>query len=106
MRSTATFGFNVANAWDSSSDDRTQSVGAGLNATLIPNRLTLNLGYNYSRAKGKILITNPNTIEAKFRAGAQAFPFPDTKSELHNITAILNYKLNNNITIGAGYTFE
>lgn len=103
---TGSTNFNIANAWDSSSDDRTQSVGAGLNATLIPSRLTLNLGYNYSLAKGKILTTNPNTIEANFRAGAQAFPFPDTKSQLHNIRAVLNYVLNKNITIGTRYTFE
>lgn len=103
---TGSSSFNSANAWDSSSDDRTQSVGAGMMATLIPDRLTLNLGYNFSRAKGKIITGNPNTIEADFRAGAQAFPFPDTKSELHNITAVLNYKLNTHITIGARYAFE
>lgn len=103
---TGSLNFTAANAWDSSVDDRTQSVGAGLNAALIPNRLTLNLGYNYSRAKGKILTTNPNTIEADFRTGAQAFPFPDTRSQLHNIAAILSYKLNQYVTIGARYAFE
>ncbi len=103
---TGSSNFNVANAWDSSSDDRTQSLGVGLNTTLIPNRLTLNLGYNYSLAKGKILTTNPNTIEANFRSGAQAFPFPDTKSELHNLKAVLTYALNKNISVGARYTFE
>jgi len=103
---TGTTNFNSANEWDSSSDDRTQSLGAGLNATLIPNRLTLNLGYNYSLAKGKILTSNPNTIQAAFSASSQAFPFPDTKSQLHSLKAILNYAVNKNISIGTRYTFE
>lgn len=98
--------FNPANAWDSSVDDRTQSVGAGLNAVLIPNRLTLNLGYNFTRAIGKILTANPNPIEADFRTGAQAFPFPDTRSQLHSISTILSYKFNQHVTIGGRYAFE
>ncbi|NJD67594.1 MAG: hypothetical protein C3F12_08060 [Candidatus Methylomirabilota bacterium] len=103
---TGSLDFNPANAWDSSVDDRTQSVGAGLNAALIPNRLTLNLGYHFTRSIGKILTTNPNPIEADFRSGAQAFPFPDTRSQLHNIMAMLTYKLNQYVTIGARYAFE
>lgn len=103
---TGSSNFNVANAWDSSSDDRTQSIGAGLATALIPDRLTLNLRYHFSRAKGRILTSNPNTIETNFQAGAQAFPFPDTRSELHNITAMLSYTLNKYITIGARYVFE
>lgn len=98
--------FNVANQWDSSSDDRTQSVGAGFNAILMPDRLFLNVGYNYSLAKGKILTSNPNTIQSSAQLSAQAFPFPDTKSELHSIKAILNYVFNKNVSIGARYTFE
>ena len=98
--------YNVANQWDSSSDDRTQSVGAGFNATLIPDRLFLNLGYNHSLADGKILTSNPNTIQASSQLSAQAVPFPDTKSELHSIKAVLNYAFNKNISIGTRYTFE
>jgi hypothetical protein len=37
---------------------------------------------------------------------AQAVPFPDTKSELHSIKAVLNYAFNKNISIGTRYTFE
>lgn len=103
---TGSLDFGPANTWNSSVDDRTQSIGAGLTATLIPDHLTLNLGYNYSRAIGKILTTNPGSIESDFRAGAQAFPFPDTRSELHNIAAVLSYKFNRYATIGARYTFE
>lgn len=98
--------YNVANQWDSSSDDRTQSVGAGLNATLMPDRLFLTLGYNYSLADGKILTSNPNTIQSSAQLSAQAVPFPDTKSELHSIKAVLNYAFNKNISIGTRYTFE
>lgn len=98
--------FSPANTWDSSVDDRTQSVGAGLKAALIPNRLTFNVGYNFTRSIGKILTSNPNPIEADFRSGAQAVPFPDTKSQLHHITAMLTYKLNQHVTLGTRYVFE
>jgi hypothetical protein len=86
----------------------------GATVQLVPARLTLNAGYNFSYSKADYDTYNPNAalaIANGFTAGAKlanavAQPWPTVVNRLHEVKANLAYKWFANLTVGISYLFE
>lgn len=81
--------------WSVNNDDRTDTVGAGLNLQFLRGKLTINPDYTYSKS---------NTAIAVHYTGATALP--DLKTERHTVNISTKYKVTENVTLGAAYLFE
>lgn len=106
--------FNPANYWNTNIEETTDTVGVGATVQLVPARLTLNAGYNFSYSKADYDTYNPNAalaIANGFTAGAKlanavAQPWPTVVNRLHEVKANLAYKWFANLTVGISYLFE
>lgn len=106
--------FNPANYWNADVEETTDTVGVGAAVQLVPARLTLNAGYNFSYGKADFDTSNPNAalaIANGFASGAKlanavAQPWPAVVNRLHEVKANLAYKWFANLTVGISYLFE
>lgn len=93
------------NDFNSNLNDETQSYGAGFDAILIPDRLSLRVSLDISDADGAINTTNPIFLAGTTTSGALAHPFPDTEVTTRNFVVALNYDWSKNLTTSLRYTY-
>jgi MtrB/PioB family decaheme-associated outer membrane protein len=105
--------FNPVNYWNTDMKETTDTVGVSVKLQIVPNRLTLDTGYNLSYSKADFDTSNPNAAlsVANFGTAAKlsnavAQPWPTVVNRLHEIRANLAYKWFANLTVGATYLFE
>jgi len=95
--------------WVSKNIDVVDTFGIGLDATLLPKRLNLRLGYSLSIAEEDVDTFNPVTPTSGTPAQdatATAGKFPSRLSWFHQLTASLWYHLTRNLSAKLGYTYE
>jgi len=110
--------FNDFN-WRSKNSDTIDTVGAGADIAIIPNRLALRLSYTFSDADTRINSFNPVTPTSGQPVGpggspappaqrttATAFDFPLVNTTLNTLLASLRYKLTKNWSVKAEYRWE
>lgn len=91
-----------ANEWAVNNDDKTDTVGVGLNLQFLRGRLTINPDYTYSKSNTAI-----GASGGSFFSGATAIlPLPDLNTERHTVNISTKYKVTENVTLGAAYLFE
>ena len=93
------------NDFDTYIKDDTDSYGGSLDATLIPERLSLELSLDISDADGRIDTTNPNFTPGITTTGSTANPFPDTHVETKQFIVALNYDWSASVTTGLRYVY-
>lgn len=94
------------NDFNTALDDTTDTVGMNVLVKLIPDTLTLSLGADYSKAKGKIDTTNPDYLAGTTTSGATAYAWPELKTEITELKADLNYQLTPQILTGLHYLYK
>ncbi|MBI3076712.1 MAG: MtrB/PioB family decaheme-associated outer membrane protein [Deltaproteobacteria bacterium] len=96
-------GDTAANDWASDMTDIVDTVGAGVDVGVIPERLDLTLAYSIAVATGQVRARPLGTPTV---SGFTAENYPDTKNRLHQLKAALKYHLGENLTAKLSYTFE
>jgi MtrB/PioB family decaheme-associated outer membrane protein len=91
--------FNPANYWSSRDKDTTNTVGAGIDFDVIPDRLSVGFEYLFAKSKGRI-----KTI--KDVGGSVSPLFPDNETELHDVSVRGNLQITRNLSMRLGYLFE
>ncbi len=89
--------------------DTIDTVGAGIDAALIPKKLDLRLAWNFSTATNKMRAFNPVTPSggsAAQNASATALDFPKIIDRLHQLEASLKYHVTPASYIRFRYIFE
>jgi hypothetical protein len=79
------------------------TVGAGLQATLIADRLDLEIDYSFSTATGNI---GTRPLGTPTVANFSAVDYPDTENSLNALNVTLNYHVTERLTTRFRYTFE
>lgn len=105
------FGFNdnyaPVNFWNSDIDETTDTVGVGATAQLIPAKLTVDAGYNFSFGDMDIDNFNPNPVtQPQTLENAIAQNWPRIQSRLHEARIDLGYQFSGNFKAGVRYLFE
>lgn len=95
-----------ANDFDTDLDDTTDTVGLAVFVKLIPDKLIVTLGADYSEAKGTIVTTNPDDLAGVTVSGAQAHAWPELKARTTELKANLMYHLTRNLTCGLHYLYK
>ncbi|MFA5700282.1 MAG: MtrB/PioB family outer membrane beta-barrel protein [Desulfuromonas sp.] len=100
--------------WTAITDDRTNTVGAGLSYQMIPGKLNFLVDYSFSFGKvdidysglGSVATGNPgSTLPAD--TDQYAFRNPSTiKHKQYNLNASMEYKLTKNLVFGLHYMFD
>lgn len=93
------------NDWNTDIDDVIDTVGAGFELAIIPDRLTLAFDSNYSNGESEIVTTNPNYLAGVTTSGATAQSWPVVETEMTELKADLNYNLTTNWIIGLHYLY-
>lgn len=90
------------NDWDSDLEDAVNTFSIGLNGTPIPGKLDAVVDYSYSAAEGRTQTRTPGTPDLV----TTAQDYPDTDSKLHQLGAVLQYRLSARVTPLLGYRYE
>jgi len=90
--------FDSANNWSSRDKDTTNTVGAGVDYDVLPDRLSIGVQYLFAKTTGKV-----DTFTA---AGPIVPPFPDNETTLHNVSVQGILQITRNLSMRAGYLFE
>ena len=98
--------FAPENYWSSRIKETVNSVGAGATVQLLPEVLSLDVGYNLSFSDVEVDTSNPNPIAATTLANARAVSWPTIQSRLHEILAELVYRFTPRMRAGARYLFR
>jgi len=93
------------NDFDTYLKDDTDSYGGGLDAILIPERLSLQINADISDADGRIDTTNPNFTPGITTTGSTARALPDTHVKTKNFIVALNYNWSPKLTTGLRYSY-
>lgn len=95
--------------WVSKNVDVVDTFGVGLDATLLPKRLDLRVGYSLSVAEEDVDTFNPVTPTSGTPAqdeAATAGRFPSRLSWLHQLSASIRCHLTKHLSTKLGYRFE
>lgn len=104
---TAALDFTIEeNDFNTKLDDTTDTVGMNVVVKLIPDTLTMSLGADYSKAKGKIDTTNPDFLAGTTTSGATAYAWPELKTETTELKANLNYQMTPQLLAGLHYLYR
>jgi opacity protein-like surface antigen len=91
--------FDPDNHWSSKDKDTTNTVGAGVDFDVLPERLSVGVQYLFARSKGKV-----DTVEA---SGGPVSPrFPNNETTLHNVSVQGDLQITRNLSMRVGYLFE
>lgn len=94
------------NDFNTDVDDTTDTVGMNVVVKLIPDTLSMTLGADYSKAKGKINTTNPDYLAGTTTSSATAYAWPELKTEITELKANLNYQVTPQIVGGLHYLYK
>lgn len=94
--------YDTTRDWTSVNKDSIDTLGVGLNLSLLKGKLTINPDYTYARSKTAIDLAG-----GSFFTGANAIELlPDLRTERHTANVSARYKMTDNWTVGAGYLYE
>jgi MtrB/PioB family decaheme-associated outer membrane protein len=93
--------------WRANTEDKVNTIGAGIQASLIPDKLNFDSSYSYSRARAKISLYSPPGGTGKHTKNDPALDFPEPdNTDLHILQCRFNYLLRKNVNVTLGYWFE
>jgi MtrB/PioB family decaheme-associated outer membrane protein len=96
---TSATSFDPDDNWSSKDEDTTDTVGAGFDFDLIPDRLSVGFEYLFARSVGK--------VDTSTTAGGPISPpFPDNETSLHDISVQAKLQITRNLSMRVGYLFE
>jgi MtrB/PioB family decaheme-associated outer membrane protein len=104
-------GPGTANDFVTAISDITNTVGGTVSIGLIPEKLTLDVGADYSYAKTKFNNSNPNFVSGapspeNTTSSATAYDWEDVKSKTTQVRAELNYHWTERLSTGFRYLYE
>jgi MtrB/PioB family decaheme-associated outer membrane protein len=94
------------NRWNREDRNVNDSFGIGVTTYLAKNKLFFDVNYALSLSNDRITTVNPSAVVATAALNATAFPFPDVKSNYHELNVDTNYQLKDNLALGFRYIFE
>lgn len=104
---------NPFNYWDTEITENVDTVGFEATVRPIPEKLTVQMGYDYSESRMRFDNTNPNAAEASAAgfdgaklANAAAQVWPVVVNKTHEVRAAASYELMENLTVGLNYLFS
>ena len=92
--------------WVSQTDDRYDTVRAGFNVVIIPQRLEGGANYNFSIGRTTMNAFNPQTPVGAGAAAAVAANFPEIETTLNQVNAFLRYWITKNFSAKVMYSWE
>lgn len=93
------------NDFDTYLEDETDSYGAGFDAILIPERLSLRVSLDISDSVGKINTTNPNYLATATTSGAVGYTWPDTEVTTKDFIVELKYDWSESLMTSLRYSY-
>ena len=103
-QSGATINFNPTSDWTSTADDKVDSIGAGANFTLVPEKWFLDLFYRYQKVNGDNAITAGVALRPPTNPAQSIAEYDDTK--INFVSTQVRYKLARDWTFGLGAFWE
>lgn len=94
------------NRWNREDRNRNHSFGLGVTTYLAKDRLFFDASYALSLSNDRITTVNPSAFVASAFLNATAFPWPDVKSNYHELNVDTNYQVSDNVALGFRYIFE
>ena len=94
------------NDWNTTIKDSTNSIGSTLSVSLIPDKLTLDIGAQYSYAKSEFDTSNPNFLAGTTTSSATAFDWPDMKIRTTKLRAELTYEWTEKLSTSIRYLYD
>jgi MtrB/PioB family decaheme-associated outer membrane protein len=94
------------NEWDSNIRDVIHTVAGGISALGLHEKLTLDIFYSLSSAKGNIATTALGSPLTPGFLVTTAQNYPETSNRTHGVTVDLRYRLRNNVTPRLEYRYE
>jgi MtrB/PioB family decaheme-associated outer membrane protein len=94
------------NRWNREDRNVNDSFGIGVTTYLAKDKLFFDANYALSLSNDRITTVNPSAVVSTAALNATAFPFPDVKSNYHEVNVDTNYQLKDNLALGFRYIFE
>lgn len=105
--------FNPFNYWNTTITENVDTIGLSAEVRPIPEKLTLNMGYDYSESRMRFDTSNSNAAEASAMgysgaklANGAAQVWPVVVNKTHEVRAGGSYELMKDLTVGLNYLFS
>ncbi|MBE9540503.1 MAG: MtrB/PioB family decaheme-associated outer membrane protein [Proteobacteria bacterium] len=93
------------NDWATDLGDTTDALGFALDATLIPDKLTMALSLNYSMGEATFDTRNTDYVAGITTTSATAYPWSDVESEMTEFKAEFDYYWTDQLSTGFRYYY-
>jgi hypothetical protein len=103
-QSGSTINFNPTSNWSSTVDDKVDTIGAGANFTLVPEKWFLDLFYRYQKVDGDNAIEAGTALRPPTNPAQSIAEYDDTK--INFVSGQVRYKLAQDWTFGLGAFWE
>jgi MtrB/PioB family decaheme-associated outer membrane protein len=94
------------NNWLTKITDSVDTVGGTIEIDLIPEKLTLEIGGDYSFGESNYNSSNPNFEEGVTTSSATAYDWSDTEIKTTQVRAELDYHFTKNLSTSIRYLYE
>jgi MtrB/PioB family decaheme-associated outer membrane protein len=98
--------FDFRNRWNREDRNSNDSFGIGVTSYFAKGKLLFDANYALSLSNDRITTANLTAVSPTAVLNATAFPFPDVKSNYHELNVDTNYQLTDNVALGFRYIFE
>lgn len=98
--------FDFRNRWNREDRNSNDSFGIGVTSYFAKGKLLFDANYALSLSNDRITTANLTAVSPVSVLNATAFPFPDVKSNYHELNVDTNYQLTDNVALGFRYIFE
>ena len=101
-------GLDSPSNWIAENQDRTNTVGAGLNAALLPSKLDFDITYSFSTTDGEVALSSPvganNAVDPNNFTPAGFAQVDDIK--IQTLDAKVKLHFNKGLSLAVGYLWE
>jgi hypothetical protein len=94
------------NDWTTTVNDTTNTLGGTLSLDLIPEKLSFELGYDYSHSRSEFDSGNPRFVPGTTTSSATAYDWEDIESKTTQIRAELTYNFTEQLSTNFRYLYE
>jgi opacity protein-like surface antigen len=94
------------NDWESNTSDAIHTVGAGISTSGLREKLTMDVFYSLSSAKGNLATRALGSAALPGFLVTTAQNYPETSTRIHGVTVDLRYRLRNNVIPKLQYQYE
>ena len=98
--------FDFRNRWNREDRNSNDSFGIGVTTYFAKGKLLFDANYALSLSNDRITTANLTAVSPIAILNATAFPYPDVKSNYHELNVDTNYQLTTNVALGFRYIFE